>query len=383
MICVIKTRLLFSHPEQEYKFNYLVIGFWEVVNSVKLFFILGGNSSTLMDSVRQKCQANSLLETLWDPLNSVMKASRQENTTKAYGCAFKMFVHWCKATNQLHMPASTETIALYLVSLVQTGTSKAMLNKAFYAINWFHRLEGVEYNPCNSSAWLKLCLDGCCRLVAKPVRKKKPFSIDLIKAFVNKYAADTCFLSDLRITALVLLSFAGFLRITEALKLRRSDIVFYSSYCSLFISTSKTDVYRFGDRIVIARTGTTFCPVQLLERYLVSANIIDSDSQEYIFRAIMYDSSTKLQKLRPDRTKALAYSTVRSIFQSKLVGLGLDPNDYGLHSMRSAGASISANNGTLDRLWKRHGRWVSERAKDGYVADNLQQRLSVTLGLGL
>ena len=45
--------------------------------------------------------------------------------------------------------------------------------------------------------------------------------------------------------------------------------------------------------------------------------------------------------------------------------------------------TISVNNGTLDRLWKRHGRWVSDRAKDGYVADDLHKRLSVTLGLGL
>ena len=92
------------------------------------------------------------------------------------------------------MPASTETIALYLTSLVQAGTSKSSLIKAFYAISWFHKLEGVEYNPCDHSAWLKLCLDGCCRLVAKPVRKKEPLSIDNIKAFVHNYAGVTIYL---------------------------------------------------------------------------------------------------------------------------------------------------------------------------------------------
>ena len=72
-----------------------------------------------------------------------------------------------------------------------------------------------------------------------------------------------------------------------------------------------------------------------------------------------------------------------AFFLCKLAEMGLNPHNYGLHSMRSSAATISANNGTLDRLWKRHGRWVSDRAKDGYVADNLQTRLSVTLGLGL
>ncbi|MEW8548362.1 MAG: hypothetical protein AB2693_33070 [Candidatus Thiodiazotropha sp.] len=312
-----------------------------------------------------------------------MKASRQEQTKVAYESAYKAFNNWCKVTKQMHMPASTETIALYLVSLVQAGASKAKLIKAFYSINWFHRLAGVRHNPCENSAWLKLCLDGCCRLVARPVKKKEPISIETLKSFINKFAGVNCSLSDLRISTLVLLSFAGFLRFREVTKLRRSDINFCSSYCTIFISESKTDVYRLGNRLAIARTGSSFCPVNLLERYLAAANITDSNSDEYIFRAIMYEVSSKSQKLRPDRYKALSYSTVRSIFLHKLSELGLNPNDYGLHSMRSGGATISANNGTIDRLWKRHGRWTSETAKDGYVADDLHQRLSVTLGLGL
>jgi hypothetical protein len=30
-------------------------------------------------------------------------------------------------------------------------------------------------------------------------------------------------------------------------------------------------------------------------------------------------------------------------------------------------------------MFKRHGRWTSESAKDGYVKDNLKERLSVSL----
>ena len=170
----------------------------------------------------------------------------------------------------------------------------------------------------DSSAWLKLCFDGCCRLVAKPVRKKKPISIETLKVFVYKYAGANCLLGDLRITTLIILSFVGFLRINGALKLRRSDIIFYPSPCSISIRNSKTGVYRLGNSLAIARTGTLWCPVHLLERYLLAANITDSESEEYIFRAIMYESSSKLHKLRPDRNKALSYSTVWSIFLHEL-----------------------------------------------------------------
>jgi hypothetical protein len=44
---------------------------------------------------------------------------------------------------------------------------------------------------------------------------------------------------------------------------------------------------------------------------------------------------------------------------------------FGLHSLRSGGASQAANNNVTDRLFKAHGRWRSENANDGYVKDTL------------
>ena len=79
----------------------------------------------------------------------------------------------------------------------------------------------------------------------------------------------------------------------------------------------------------------------------------------------------------------LSYTRVRELLLEKLVLLGLDPSDFGLHSLRSGGATAAANAGVSDRLFKKHGRWKSEKAKDGYVKENLQSLLSVSLNLGL
>ena len=62
---------------------------------------------------------------------------------------------------------------------------------------------------------------------------------------------------------------------------------------------------------------------------------------------------------------------------------GRDPDKYGLHSLRSGGATAAANAGVPDRAFKRHGRWRSENAKDGYVKDTLEYRLNVSKSLGL
>ena len=43
----------------------------------------------------------------------------------------------------------------------------------------------------------------------------------------------------------------------------------------------------------------------------------------------------------------------------------------------------AANMGISDRFFKRHGRWKSENAKDRYIKDALENRLSVSRSLGL
>ena len=54
---------------------------------------------------------------------------------------------------------------------------------------------------------------------------------------------------------------------------------------------------------------------------------------------------------------------------------GYDKMVFDLHSLRSGGVSAAARAGVPDRLFKRHGRWRSENAKDGYTKDALTDRL--------
>ena len=56
---------------------------------------------------------------------------------------------------------------------------------------------------------------------------------------------------------------------------------------------------------------------------------------------------------------------------------------YGLHSLRSCGATAACNFCVPDRLFKRHGRWRSENAKDGYIKDSFNDLLFVSKNLGM
>ena len=62
--------------------------------------------------------------------------------------------------------------------------------------------------------------------------------------------------------------------------------------------------------------------------------------------------------------------------------LGLDKRKFCLHSLRSGGASAAAA-GVNDRLFKKHGSWKSDTAKDGYVREDLDQKLSVSKNFGI
>ena len=76
-------------------------------------------------------------------------------------------------------------------------------------------------------------------------------------------------------------------------------------------------------------------------------------------------------------------SRAGEILKEKLEAIGLDPSKFTNHSFRSGGATSAANLNVPDQLFKVHGRWKSDSAKDGYVHDKLDSRLYVPLHIGI
>ena len=70
-------------------------------------------------------------------------------------------------------------------------------------------------------------------------------------------------------------------------------------------------------------------------------------------------------------SKPLSASRAGEILKEKLETIGLDPSKFSTHSFRSGGAISAANLNVSDRLFKVHGRWKSDSAKDGYVRDKV------------
>ena len=182
----------------------------------------------------------------------------------------------------------------------------------------------------------------------------------------------------IRDLAMILLSFAGFLRFDEVSSLKCNNIKVKDTFLVLYIEKSKTDQYRNGNEVLISKGVSSACPYNMFLKYVRLAGL-DLDSDFFLFRPIF--RSKNICKLIY-KNKKLSYTTAR---ESILARLKLVSGDLklGLHSMRSGGATAAANADVNDRMWKRHGRWKSESSKDGYVVDTVDKRLQVSKCLGL
>ena len=303
---------------------------------------------------------------------------RAKNTKEKYVGYYRRFKAWCNMFVEIKEPVKAIYVTLFLISQIQAGSSDSVIESYFYAIK--HHYSMLDINPCDSKI-CKMVLEAGKRLCSTRVRKKEPITADHIRSIYDVFGGKQCKLTDFRTIVLIVLGYCGFMRYSELSFLRASDFEFQTTHVEVFIEQSKTDIYRDGHWLHLARTGSELCPVSLAEEYFRRCNI-DNESEEHIFRGFTYFKRTNTYKLRKSG-KPISYSTARENVLSAVKQIGLDPKKFGLHSLRSGGATAAANNGVKDRLFKRHGRWKSDRAKDGYIKDCLNSLLSVSCSLGL
>ena len=155
---------------------------------------------------------------------TLVHASVADNTNKKYDIYFNKFRDWCKVHGLLSLPASPTTVCLYISSLVTQRVSVSVLDSCFYSIKRFHKIS-LRNNPCHDDL-VMLCLEGSKRLLAKPVNKKQPITVEMLTKIVDRYGKDCATLSDLSICAFCLLGFSGFFRYSELSNIKMKDSFF-------------------------------------------------------------------------------------------------------------------------------------------------------------
>ena len=157
--------------------------------------------------------------------------------------------------------------------------SHSQLLKNIFCYKIFHSL-GSWKDPCES----KLCVnmfEAAKRICSKSASKKQPLLVDELQKIFDLCNGLEVSLLELRNLCFIILSFVGFLRFSEVSALKKGNIEFCETHMTIFIERSKTDVYRDGNKLYIAKTGSILCPVSILQSYLERAKV--TSDEEDIF----------------------------------------------------------------------------------------------------
>ena len=111
-------------------------------------------------------------------------------------------------------------------------------------------------------------------------------------------------------------------------------------------------------------------PVHLTKHFL---KVRRHKANDYLFRRV---SNTKSGYTL--RHHKLSYTRALQLVRVQLKSIGLEPGEYGLHSMQSGGASLAAAFGIPDRLIMRQGGWKSEESKNNYIKETRDTLLCIS-----
>ena len=299
--------------------------------------------------------------------------SKADGTVRTYLGGFNRWKRWAVSNGLCPLPANPFHVATSMQCLVEEARSASPIWCAVFSIDWVHKLCGfwkISAHPLVDSM-----LKACQRLASHPKKRKEPITVAMLEALTCKLK-DKYSVYERRTVALCLIGLAVFFRFSELSSIRCCDVKWYDSYVCIFVESSKTDQFREGAWISIARSDGATCPVGALEEYVRVAGL-DLGEELPLFRALGSRSCA-----RKVRGQGISYSRVRELIQEAFKDI-TDVSKIGVLSLRSGGATAAANAGIPDGLFKRHGRWLSESAKDGYVKDSTSSLLSVSRSLGV
>ena len=326
------------------------------------------------DPILLRQQPNIDIQKLAASLPTVIKAALAPKTSSKYERAWSLWKSFCYDNPGIAArPADPFYIAVYFNYILTSKNSRGAIVDAYFGIRWGHHSSG--FHSPTDHPFVKLAFEGSKRLARfKGSNKKDPMTATMIRKLYFEYGSDKNLLNQ-RFLIICILGFAGFMRTNEMLALKVEHIKFYATYMSIFLPSCKTDQLREGNTIVISKINSLCCPVSMVKGYIKLAELRPGD---YLICKLV--ATKKGHKVIGSHS--LSYSRTRAIFL-KFTEPIFPGHNLGLHGLRAGGASTSSSNNVHDRLISKHGRWRSDKARDGYIRPTLQEKLFVTKNLGL
>lgn len=295
-----------------------------------------------------------------------IRASKAESTLRGYKADWRDFSAWCAARNLPTLPATPETVSVYIASLADRLKSGS-LQRRVNAISQAHQAAGMQ-SP-TLTAIVRATMQGIRRENGSANTPKDAILTEHIRAMIAHCDPETAI--GLRDRAALLLGFGGALRRSEVVGLNVEDLTFSREGLVVLLRRSKGDQEGSGQEVVILYAADPeVCPIRAVQAWIERVGITSGP----VLRSIR---NGKVQD------RGLDAWIVARIVKQHAAAAGLDPTKVSGHSLRSGHAtSASAGGASMDLIQNqlRHAR-ADQTRKYVRVAQRFRQTSSRFLGL--
>jgi integrase len=294
------------------------------------------------------------------------RQAKADNTRRAYRADWADFTAWCAAHEVPALPATPQTVALYL-SAMASHRKVSTLQRRLSAISQAHQAAGHP-TPTKDIA-VRAVFSGIRRAHGTAQHGKAPVLTADLRLMV---AALPDSLLGVRDRALLLVGFAGALRRSELVGLDVSDVTVSRDGLVVHLRRSKTDQEGQGRTIGIPYGSRPMtCPVRALQDWLACSGVKSGP----LFRPL--DRHGNMQSTRfSDRG-------VARVVQRAALAAGLDPADFAGHSLRAGLATSAAAAGISERAIMAQTGHKSLPMVRRYIRDGSLFNDNAAAGVGL
>ncbi|GGO85999.1 recombinase [Nocardioides phosphati] len=291
----------------------------------------------------------------FDPLElariaAALEADVAPSTRKVYNSVWHQWTRWCDQRGIPALPASPESIAVYLTERAAAGARWGTLRLACSAIAYEHRCADLP-NPMNDPTLRRIQRGLCRTLGTAAVRPAHPLTMEEVRRIVA--GLDPTQLAPARDRALILFGYASALRSSELAALRYEDLTPETDGLLVTIRRSKTDPYGHGQVIGVAYgTHPQTDPIGALATWTRLRGLGGFGRADRRGRGTGHGwVFPQLTSSGAPLNRPLSPTGISRALQRRAADAGLGHLQISGHSLRAGHATTAASNGaSLDRI---------------------------------
>jgi site-specific recombinase XerD len=273
------------------------------------------------------------LDRLTSQARTYILSAKSNATLRAYRADWRHFDEWCRAKGFAALPASPDTVGLYLGEIAATHRP-ATLSRRLTSINKVHRVAGLPAPALMEHLSVGEVLKGIRRTRGTAQIGKQPLFTNELRTIVDSLPRG---LIGIRDRALLLIGFAGAFRRSELAAIRVEDVEETKEGLLVRILRSKTDPEGKGREAAIPYGSTPeTCPVRAWRDWMTAAKIASGP----LFRHIDRHNHINPRGLHRD--------SIGGIVKRAVSAAGLDPKIYAGHSLRAGFCTQAYLNGARE-----------------------------------